>query len=401
MDRLFMKKWITSIFIIGFIFIFAILNFKVAYEPIKETIKNVKMQSININETIKLIENTINENVFEKYKFIDGYGYLQKLMNKNEESNFEVIKDKEGSLHYTFFAYEPNPVEILAERTLAFKNGIKNKDTKFIYLMTPDKYISGYTKFPVGIPYNYANETADNFLDLIKSNNISSIDLRENLINSGIPMDELFFKTDHHWKIETAFWGFKELVNKLNKEYNTNLDQDNIYTNKENYNFIEYKDSYVGSMGRKTGIYYSGVDDFNLIYPKYKTSYKFYAKTGEQEINTEGRFEDSLLTIYNLRVEKGRYALEGDKYGTYLFSNQGYAHIINKDNKNGPKVLFIKDSVAVPLATFLSTVCSDVYLLDPRYYNNDILAATNDIKDLDFVFMSFYPQDLTEEFFNF
>jgi hypothetical protein len=154
-------------------------------------------------------------------------------------------------------------------------------------------------------------------------------------------------------------------------------------------------------MGRKTGAYYDGVDDFTLIYPKFKTSYEYYSKSGEQEATLDGRFEEALLTVSPFRNEKGVYALEGDKYSTYLFGNRGIVHVQNKDNPQGPKVLFIKDSLTVPLAAFFSTVCSDVYLVDPRYYKDDIPKFVNGINGLDFVFMSFSPQDLTEEFFPF
>lgn len=401
MENFFKKKIITATIFIGFLLVFSILNSYSAYNVFKDALNGNEINLSNLDRLSKLIESTANENVYAKYKFIDGYGYLQRVMNKNEENNFEVIKDKNGFMHYTFIAHQPNPVYEIATRTQAFKDGLANKNIKFIYLMTPDKYIRNYSELSVGIPYNYANETADNFLDLLSKKGVNTIDLRESLTESGIPLDDLFFKTDHHWKIETVFWGFVQLVNKMNKDYSMNLDPNGFYTNKENYNFIQYKDAYIGSMGRKTGIYYAGVDDFTLVYPKFKTFYSYYSKTGEQEVNLEGRFEEALLTVSPFRTDKGVYALEADKYSTYLFGNRGIVHVQNKDMPNGPKVLFVKDSLSVPLAAFLSTVCSDVYLVDPRYYKEDIPNYVNGIKDLDFVFMSFSPQDLTEEFFPF
>lgn len=398
--RMFLKKFITSIFFLVFLLVFSFQNFKVEYKPLLESLKKQKLNYSNISETIKSIENTMNENVYQKYKFINVYGYLQQLMDKHEESNFEVVKDNDGLLHYTFFANKPNSVDEIVSRVRAFNDGLKDENKKFIYLMTPDKYIRGYTKFETGIPYNYANETADNFLEELSKNKVDTIDLRKNLDESDIPYNELFFKTDHHWKIQTVFLAFGELVNKLNTDYNINLDSDKFYTNKENYNFITYEECYVGSMGRKTGTLYGGVDDFTLVYPKFKTSYSFYSKNGEQEVNGEGRFEEALLSTSPFRTENITYALEADKYFSYLHGNLGLVHVHNKNNENGPKVLFIKDSLAVPLATFLSTVCSDVYLIDPRYYKEDIPKFANET-DLDFIFMSFYPQNLTEEFFPF
>lgn len=398
MERFFFKKLITSILIVLIIFGLSIINLINNYKPIIDTVEAQK--DISISNRIKNIDASIKDNTYGKYAFIDFYGYLQKLMDKNEESNFEVVKDDNGTLHYTFFGDKANPVYELVKRTEALKNGLKDESVKFAYIMPPDKYYKGYTSLSYGIPYNYANETADSFLDLLKQNNIETIDLRENLAESGIEPKDLFFKTDHHWKTETAFWEFGQLANTLKNKYGANIEDIDFYTNKDNYNFITYKDSYVGSMGRKTGIPYSGVDDFTLIYPKFNTDYTYYSKTGEQETNLNGRFEEALITISPFRTNKGVYALEGDKYSSYLFGNQGIVHVVNKKVPNGPKILFVKDSYTVALAAFLSTVCSDIYMVDPRYYTGSIPEYIDSVKT-DFVFVSFYPQDLTEDFFKF
>lgn len=401
MDRFFIKKLVTSIIFIGFVFIFSFQNILTAYNPLKVALKDNKINLLKLEETIKLIESTANENIYAEYSFVDGYGFIQRLMDKNEANNFEVIKDKQGFLHYTSFGNQTNSMYDFAARIESLKNSIKSKDTKFIYLMQPDKYIKGYSELPTGIPYNYANENADKFLELLNKNNINTIDLRENLTKSEISVDKLFFKTNNYWKIETAFWEFGQLVNNLNNKYSVNLDENKFYTDKENYNFITYANSYVGSMGRQAGIFYGGVDDFTLVYPKFKTSYTYYSKNEEQEMTLDGRFEEALLAVSPFKVKKEKYQLEEDKYYVYLFGNREFVHIKNKDNINGAKILLVKDSYTLPLAAFLSTVCSDIYLVDPRYYKEDITSLVNSIDNLDIVFVSFSPQDLTEEFFQF
>ena len=170
--------------------------------------------------------------------------------------------------------------------------------------MPPDKYIKGYTEFPKGIPYNFANETADNLIKGIKDIGIDTIDFREDLLDNGIAKEDLFFKTDHHWTIETAFWAYTKLVDELNYKYNLNLDKYRFYRNKDNYNFIEYKNSYIGSMARKASIYYGGVDDFTLIYPKFTTNFEFMSQTKDRVVNLQGRFEDSLISTIHLIVKR-------------------------------------------------------------------------------------------------
>ncbi|WP_244833811.1 hypothetical protein [Clostridium sp. BJN0001] len=401
MERFFIKKYITAALFVIFIVSFSILNFINSYSEIYEDVNKNVSCSKSIQETIKSAEDIINDNILGKYIFVEEYGYLQKLIGKNEENNFEVIKDKQGKLHYTFFTTGPNPVNSIVKNTYDFKNNIENEDTKFIYIMPPDKFVRGYTTLSTRIPYNYNNETADNFLRQLDFYKINNIDLRENLLEAPIPHDKLFYNTDHHWSTNTAFWETKQIVKKIQEMYDINLDENNYYMNDENYNFLEYKNSYLGSMGRKTGMSYSTVDDFTLIYPKFKTSYTLYAKTKIDEFSINGRFEDALISKYAFKDGRSYYELEADMYSSYLFGNRGIIHITNEENKNGPKILFVKDSFAVPVAAFMSTMCSDVYLIDPRYFEGNIQDYVNSVKNLDFVFVLFSPEDLTEDFFKF
>ncbi|EST12698.1 alginate O-acetyltransferase AlgX-related protein [Sporolactobacillus laevolacticus] len=399
MKKFFIIRLITAILFICVLFTYSIMNFMNALDPIKAALSKVKPAPSK--QFVDSVNSAIDENVYGKYSMVEGYGYLQKLLGKNEEANFEVVKDNSGSLHYTYFTSKPNPVGDLADRVERLKEGIKDKKARLVVLMPPDKNVRGYTKFPKGIPYSYANETADNFLKAVREKQIDTLDFRTHLLNSGIPAKDLFFKTDHHWKIQTAFWAFSELVSYLNRNDQMNLDPDHYYTNIKNYNQITYKHSYLGSLGAKTGTLYAGIDDFTLIYPKFKTDYTFHSQNSLFKINTSGRFEDALMNGHPFHVSGNNalFSLESDKYFTYLYGNQALVHIVNKQNPKGPKVLFIKDSMSVPLAAFFSTVCSDVYLVDPRYYHGDMSKLINSYKHLDDIFVSIYPEDLNKEFF--
>lgn len=97
------------------------------------------------------METAVDEDIAYRYHFIDMYGYIQKLLGKNEESNFEVVKDEQGKLHYTYFTTGPNDTTELAQRMLNLKNSIEDEDCTLLYLMPPDKYIEGYTTFATGI----------------------------------------------------------------------------------------------------------------------------------------------------------------------------------------------------------------------------------------------------------
>ncbi len=101
-----------------------------------------------------------------------------------------------------------------------------------------------------------------------------------------------------------------------------NLDENHYYRDKENYNSIVYPKSFLGSMGRKTGILYGGIDDFTLIYPKFKTNYTYYTDSKSQKFELKGRFEESLILSYPFNADLNLMDGQSDKYFTYLLGNR-------------------------------------------------------------------------------
>lgn len=400
MNKYFMSRSILAVVFLVALFGFSLINIIYSGKEVFKEIETGIEKKLSSKELVDNIEKKINDKVALKKVFIEGYGYIQRLMDKNEFSNFNIVKDKDQNMHYTYFATGPNPIEELSNRTTKFAKEMEKQGTKFVYLMTPDKYVKGLTEFPKGMPYAYHNETADNFLNELTNNNVNYIDFRENILDSGIDKEKLFFKTDHHWTIETSFWAFTELVKQLNEKYKLNLDPNNFYRNISNYNSIVYPKSFLGSMGRKSGMLYGGIDDFNLIYPKFKTSYKYYTDSKTQKFELNGRFEESLLLSYPFNADMDLLDGQSDKYFTYLLGNRPLVQVKNNDNPDGLKVLFVKDSLIVPTASFFSTVCSQMDLIDPRYYEGDIVEYAKK-QDYDFVFLSVYPQNLVEDFFSF
>lgn len=352
-----------------------------------------------ITSIFSRISAVVDDSVPYKMLWIESYGFMQKLLFKEEENNFEVIQDTEGKLHYAFFADEANDVSSIVRTVKILNWKLVPSKADLVVLMPPDKVIEGYTQFSEGLPYSYSNETADNFLLNLEESGISTFDFRDKLNSSQLDMSKLFFNTDHHWTVESGFWAFTELVRYL-EDRGYQLDPEKFYTDPNNYNFITYPESYIGSMGRKTGVLYGGVDDFTLIYPKYKTNYNYTAISPGVNIETSGRFEDALLNGYAFNLKDYDSIMNADKYFSYLYGNQAFVSIVNQDKPDGIRVLMIKDSMSVPMASFLSTVVKEIVLIDPRYYKEDIAQYAHEEK-FDLVLVSIYPPNLTEEFFEY
>lgn len=404
MKSFFIKKTVAAFLLIAMLFVISFLNLDTAYPTLKQKMADFWKSSVKNQKTISAfitgMNDSINDKVYAKYPFIEAYGYIQKLLDKHEINDFEVVKDNQGYLYYTYFTNGANNVNTIIQRMVRLKNAVSQTGAKVMYVMTPDKYIEGQTQFETGIPYNYANETADSFLSALEKNGVDTMDFRQLMKEDGLYKLSSFYRTDHHWKVQTAFWAFTKLVDVLQKKYGLDFPDKAVYTSLDSYNQITYKDSYIGSMGQKEGILYSGTEDFTLIYPKFDTSFNFYAQSGTDQLNLQGRFEQAILFTSMIAGKHDIYDAHYDKYFTYMDGNPGFVEITNNNQPNGPKVLFIKDSLIVPTASFFSIGCSKVYMVDPRYYSGSIEKLLSQYK-FDYVFVSFSPENLTETFFPF
>ena len=67
---------------------------------------------------------------------------------------------------------------------------------------------------------------------------------------------------------------------------------------------------------------------------------------------------------------------ELDKYPVFLDGNHNFERIVNNDNEDGKKVLVIKDSYAHCFVPFMAENCSQIDMVDLRYYLNNVSALT-------------------------
>lgn len=131
--------------------------------------------------------------------------------------------------------------------------------------------------------------------------------------------------------------------------------------NQKNYNIKIYKEWYLGSEGKRTGIYYTGIDDFDIITPKFETDFDF--KVESQNVHRKGQFKDTLLDWSRFGAQDYFNELP---YSTYSGGDVNLMNINNKKDTSGKKILLIKDSFSSVLIPFLSLGCSKLDIVDVR-----------------------------------
>ena len=151
-----------------------------------------------------------------------------------------------------------------------------------------------------------------------------------------------------------------------------------------NYTVTTYKKWHLGSRGQRTGIYYAGIDDFNLIIPDFET-------TLQNSEGTVGSMQDLMINMEPLANKDytSRYTYDyvmGGLLGNYT----------NLDCKKDIRILTITDSFGKAVGPYPAMGFRQIYYV----YDDYITGVTPEFIENfnpDVVIMMYYPSFLQEK----
>ena len=303
------------------------------------------------------IETGYNNDFFKKREFINFNGAVHRALNQKIVNG--AIKGKNKKLYLeedVKYKFNKQTEIKQVDEAASILQEAKDAGADVLYVQRPMKFTEGKDALPYGMSIEY-NKQYDLWCSRIKQFGISVIDLRETL---GKHLE--FYKTDHHWTVESSFYAAGDIIAKLKDEDILNQPEVSKYFNRNQYILKSYKKCFLGSEGVKTGEYYVGKDDFNILIPKFSTnfSYKHYIN-GELQKATQGTFCKAFVDEAILR--DGAYY---NKYNACLYGGYVENIIQNSNLQTGQRVLLISDSYARPMTMYLSSAFSVVYYLDPQ-----------------------------------
>lgn len=189
------------------------------------------MKTAGVEDTIANLEANFNESLLGKEYFVDFHGGLARLIDmkfiRDADYSSSVVKDNHGNLQ--FMTYDVDFTGI--ENDLAVYTA---GDSPVIFVQPPTKFIEGYTEFPPSLE-DKTTENVDALMAILQSyDDIETLDLRQPASEELNP-ENMFFRTDHHWTIETAFWAVDKTVDFIKAETGLDLDPDGYYTDLVNW----------------------------------------------------------------------------------------------------------------------------------------------------------------------
>lgn len=275
----------------------------------------------------------------------------EEFIGNNESNGVFICKD--ASLIQTF--KKPNDKEF-NQRIDAINSFSKSSVgiNKYIMLI-PNSVEVLKSKLPSYAPVDdelvYINKVKESLDENIKFVDVfDSLNLKNN--------EYIFYKTDHHWTTKGAFYAYENLAKTMN--FTPNKEKD--------FNIKEVTDKFYGSLYSKSGYKHIEPDTIELYIPKEDNKYKV-------EYVGENKTTDSLYNMDNLKKK--------DKYTVFLNGNHPLIKIVT-NSKNSNKLLIVRDSYANSIVPFLTSQYSEIYLVDLRYYDEDLmrLMENNKIKDM-------------------
>ena len=310
------------------------------------------------------------------------------------DSEYIVYKLSNGQIMYNL---DQRDIGKYAAYVDELDDALNEMGIDFMYVQIPFK-IKDDSYMPPGT-HTYPNRNAEQMVQLLREKGINTMNLRDNIEEAGLDWSELYYNTDHHWRETTAFWAAGEIMERLEEDYGIKYNKDYYLDDKWDKEY--YNDYMLGTVGRRTGIYYAGLDDFVLFDPKFETSfsYKAYKKSLKKlTVEREGSFRDSMYEWDNL--EK-RADFTKNTYSTYTGKEYGVVHIDNKNIDNGPKILMIRESFTCALLPFISVNADEVLTVDLRRFNEKSVPELCEEFEPDVVIMDYNPSAFSKKQFDF
>lgn len=328
-------------------------------------------------------ESAVNAQLDRGHLFIELYGGIERLTGrrvmKDVQEAYDVVSLTDGSLTFVETEEKDPGAQRAAFARLSFQ--LSRRGIPFLYAQAPNKLAPGDERLPKEIT-DCSNAYADKLLAMLADMGIDTLDLRETFLTADKSWGSYFFKTDHHWTPEGAFLACGTLCDVLREDYSLAISP--AVNDPDNYTQTVYRDKFLGSVGKRVGTLYAGMDDFALWSPKSATRFSY--EVFSQGIGRFGSFDTTLLFPERLR-ETDPYL--GNPYTAYSGGDYPLGRMINDKNPDGPRVLLLRDSYGCALAPFLALGCGELDTVDLRYFGDDRLMNYVDWLKPDIVVMMY------------
>ncbi len=193
--------------------------------------------------------------------------------------------------------------------------------------------------------------------------NVKTVSLYDALMSHR--KDYIFFRTDHHWTSQGAFYAYREFCRTKGIE---------------SHKLSEYKKE---NFGEYLGSFYQ---DTNCNRSLRRDKVKAYYPVAHDKTTMTYRDQNGAKYKTSTIADGKKYGLQL-KYCAFLAGDNPYSAIHNKEIKDGSSCLVVKESYGNAFVPYLTDHYEKIYVIDYRYWKGSIsrFAKKNKVQDVIFI----------------
>ncbi len=358
-------------------------------DEVMEEIGTTRLSVSSMRELSDSFDGVLEESAFRRENYIDLNGLVTKALGINSLNERQRLRNG-----YLVGFEETDEAAVLscAENVIEVNAFLEERDIDFVYLLAPSKAAFYDVEFAPGYETD-AWKGVDEMMGALGQSEVTTIDMDTWFEENGWTTEDVYYKTDSHWRPQAAMAAARETMALLSEqglaEYDESLLQE------ESYSVLTLEHWFLGNAGQRVGRFYAGVDDMEVYLPDFTTDYMCaFLSTG----TTDWTYTDNPLNLWYLD-NKDYY--NTDPYGVYLYGNYPQQVVTNSAAPNAKRLLVMGDSFRRPWEYFLTTQFQEIYYIDLRNYSDGTFAQYVEEIQPDLVIMCTQSTDHLDEFYLF
>lgn len=333
------------------------------YERIKN--KQTRVEGIVVGKMHKHELEDFSTKAFWNYQWFFEHGRAyEKLIGWNVVNPaMNIMEFDDGYLTSVTRRYHQQEERIQSIADL--RDFVETQGAKFFFVQAPCK-TNPYNDAKINGHFDFSNANADDVLQGLTQKDVDVLDLRP-MLSCGLDdtaWHAQFYRTDHHWKPQTAVRAASFVAQKLQAE---GINVDGTHYSPQDYEWVLFPKYFLGSQGKRMTLAKTEPDDFELAEPKFPVNW--HVEIPSEKVDTTGDF--SIVYDYHQLERRDYYNL--NPYAVYIYGDRPIEYFTNlRMPQNAKKVMAITDSYGDTLILFLAIGVREIIKVDMRHFTGSL-----------------------------
>lgn len=399
-----MKKIGNYLIIIMFLSFLFVIGLFTIFSPPKETsyFENRKLAEIPEFSKEQLLsgeyflnwETYIVDHIVGRDMWVKTYKQYERNTGKIEVGEYIVTNDN-WILAKPLRPVAKEVVKQSVEELNELGASLTSRGKEFYFMFLPNKMTMIQLDLPSYLTAGTKKINKDYFLSKINQDNVKSFDLGaqwEETFKSN-EINDMFFKTDHHWNMNGAATGFKFVIDNIGKSTAYPFDSS---IGAEDYSMDCVDDKrLLGSWNKQLFGMIESSEEIICYYTPQTYSFDDF-EIYKGEIKEEHLINWQSLYATGLKGKNERIDFMQAYMGDYRELN-----IINPKKQDAPNVLIIKDSYVDPITFHFGNHFHRTVIYDVRFNTDRSLYDYLDENDFDIVIVLYNDSNVFSEMYDF